>query len=608
MDKRWTLFLMMTLVIYLIFMPRLTSMKRGKETPGQETPVSPSDAEAGSLDGASRPTTGTLSRPDSLQAADADAPRSPAASMPGPKAGIIPVRSSLYEVDLTTRGGRPLRWDLVFPGGTSRHDTAATHALSLIEYSAADNDRELPLEVTFRELNSRMSFNDFNRMIFTAETRQLPNGDTEVLFTSPELEGLQIQKRYLFRTDSYLVDLDVTLRNNTESDIRLNDEDRGLGLSWGPGLGVMKSGEESLEKRYSRSFFGPEKGNPEGIKATDREQISTGEYIWGGLNTRFLVAAIIPMNEKAVSFRSVVRPSSLIQADGARRKGDVKPASITLWLGKAALPPNGENVFSFQVFVGPRKYQLLKNAGHNLERVMFYTHWGWMQWLCIILLYLLVWLNGIMNNYGLAIIGLTILVRAATFPLTYKGMKLQAKAMAEQVKIRPYMEEINQKYKDNPQMKNKKLMELYKEHGINPLGFMRGCLPMLLQMPIFIALYFLLSESFELRSARFLWISDLSGPDILYQFATPLPLIGRNLNILPVLMGLSQVLVSKYTSTAAADPNQKTMMYFFPIFFTFILYNLPSGLILYWLISNLIQAAQQIYINAQNKRERAAAA
>jgi YidC/Oxa1 family membrane protein insertase len=182
-------------------------------------------------------------------------------------------------------------------------------------------------------------------------------------------------------------------------------------------------------------------------------------------------------------------------------------------------------------------------------------------------------------------------------------MKLQAKAMAEQAKIRPYIEEINEKYKDNPQMKNKKIMELYKEHGINPLGFLRGCLPLLIQMPIFISLYFLLSETFELKGETFLWIRDLSGPDKLVTFGMTLPVIGRYLNLLPILMGVSQIFVSKYSSSAAADPSQKTMMYFFPIFFMFIVYNLSSGLVLYWLISNILQSGQQMIINKHMKQE-----
>jgi YidC/Oxa1 family membrane protein insertase len=175
--------------------------------------------------------------------------------------------------------------------------------------------------------------------------------------------------------------------------------------------------------------------------------------------------------------------------------------------------------------------------------------------------------------------------------------------MAEQAKLRPYIQELNEKYASNPQLKNKKLMELYKEHGINPLGFLRGCLPMFIQMPIFISLYFLLSESFELRGAGFLWIKDLSAPDHLIKFGISLPLLGEYLNLLPILMGVSQILVSRFTSSASADPSQKSMMYFFPIFFTFIVYSLSSGLVLYWLTSNFLQAGQQFIINKHMKKE-----
>ena len=146
-------------------------------------------------------------------------------------------------------------------------------------------------------------------------------------------------------------------------------------------------------------------------------------------------------------------------------------------------------------------------------------------------------------------------------------------------------------------------MELYKEHGINPLGFLRGCLPLFIQMPIFISLYFLLSESFELRGAGFLWIKDLSSPDQLFKFSVSLPFLGHYLNLLPILMGASQIIVSRFTASASVDPSQKTMMYFFPIFFTVIVYNLSSGLVLYWLTSNILQAGQQFIINKHMKKE-----
>ena len=282
-------------------------------------------------------------------------------------------------------------------------------------------------------------------------------------------------------------------------------------------------------------------------------------------------------------------------------------SSASLWLKKTTLPAGESHTYQFKLFVGPRKYNLLRESGHNLSSAMFYTHWWWVRGLCIILLHILHWLYGFLQNYGLAIIGLTLLVRIATYPLTHKGMKLQAKAMAEQAKIRPYIEELNEKYKDNPGLKNKKLMELYKEHGINPLGFIRGCLPLFIQMPIFISLYFLLSESFELRGAGFLWIKDLSSPDKLIAFGKALPILKwEYLNLLPILMGVSQILVSRFSSTAAADPSQKTMMYFFPLFFMFIVYNLSSGLVLYWLVSNILQAGQQFIINKHMKKEQAA--
>jgi YidC/Oxa1 family membrane protein insertase len=208
----------------------------------------------------------------------------------------------------------------------------------------------------------------------------------------------------------------------------------------------------------------------------------------------------------------------------------------------------------------------------------------------------------ITTSYGLAIIMLTLIVRAVTFPLTIKGMRIQAKAMAEQQKIKPQIEELNKKYKDNPGLKNKKLMELYKQHGINPLAPLRGCLPMLFQMPIFFALYILLMQSIELKGQEFLWIADLAAPDKLFTFDFTLPIIGSNFNLLPILMGMSQFITSKISmAKTSGDPMQRQFAIMFPLFFMLILYNFPSGLVLYWLISNMLQVGLQLLVNKNVK-------
>jgi len=609
MEKRWTFFLIITVLIYLFFMNQIARQQRERQRQ-KELAGTPETIEGGKEQGkisteADMGTTVTRPRAEIPSGEKRLTTPAPPREKEQEKETIIPIQTDLYRIELTNRGGRPARWDLL-KMSTGGKDEQTTHIASIVEPLNDDVDRELPSEVDFREYNSRQSYSLLNRLLFKHQLTHLPNGDIDVLFTSPLQEGVSITKRFLFRKNSYLTDLTITLHNNTKGDIVINDDGRGLGVSWGPGFGQLFNIQDTYEKRYASSVYSLTNGITKGLRPSETAQNVTGEVVWGGQNTRFLLAAIIPTGEKGVAFTSVIRPKNIINPGSQERIPQLPPASATIWTKKTTLPADGLRTQTYKIFAGPREYNLLKRSGFELSRAMFYTHWGWMRALCILLLYILDWLHGLLNNYGVSIIGLTIIVRIITLFPTYKGMKIQAKAMAEQAKIRPLIEALNEKYKDNPQLKNKKLMELYKEHGINPLGFLRGCLPLLLQMPIFIALYFLLSESSELRGAGFLWIKDLAAPDRLVSFGTPLPLLGSYLNFLPILMGISQVFVSMFSSTAVADPNQKMMTYFFPIFFTFILYNLSSGLILYWLVSNILQAAQQFYINRHMKKEKAA--
>jgi len=599
MDKRWTLFLMITIMILMVFNMKVKQrqLELAKKQAAQlETEMPSSTSQTGEDTG----TTATISKPGetaSLKTREKDI------EAPGQAETLIPVRTDLFVIELSTRGGRPSRWDLINTSPLQDRDKTATQAISLIEHLGVEQDRELPLELDFREYNAVKTFSMINRMILEHETITRENGDVELLFNSPSIEGMSLTKRYVFHQGSYMSDFSVTLNNLTDSNITIDDGGRGLGVSWGPGLGLVTSVQDPYEKRYISSVYCLQGGKTNNFRAAEKVQEISGDIMWGGQNTRFLLAVIIPLEEKGASFSSVVRSKNLLDQDGNKRSLPIQPATSILWLKKTILPSHGSKTFSFKIYTGPRNYSLLKKSGYELASSMFYTHWGWLRFLCIILLYILKWLNGLLHNYGGAIIGLTILVRIVTYPLTHKGMKLQAKAMAEQAKLRPYIEEINEKYKNNPQMKNKKVMDLYKEHGINPLGFLRGCLPLLIQMPIFISLYFLLSETFELKGEKFLWIRDLSAPDKLVTFGMSFPVIGRYLNLLPILMGVSQIFVSKYSSSTSADPNQKTMMYFFPIFFMFIVYNLSSGLVLYWLVSNILQAGQQMIINKHMKQE-----
>jgi YidC/Oxa1 family membrane protein insertase len=215
-------------------------------------------------------------------------------------------------------------------------------------------------------------------------------------------------------------------------------------------------------------------------------------------------------------------------------------------------------------------------------------------WLESILKFFLVTFYRVIPNYGVAILLLTLLIKAILYPLTHKSYESTSKMQA----LSPKMEALKEKYKDNSQKLNQEMAELYKKEGVNPLG---GCLPMLFQIPVFIALYGLLNSHFDLRGATFIagWINDLSSPESIWNFAPfRIPILGwSDLRLLPILFVGTQLLSARFMQQPSSASNKNTMLltYGMPLFFFFILYDMPSGLLLYWTAMNLLTTLQQVY-------------
>ncbi len=227
-------------------------------------------------------------------------------------------------------------------------------------------------------------------------------------------------------------------------------------------------------------------------------------------------------------------------------------------------------------YIGPKEYKTLKAIDPVLVNAV---EFGWFTFAAKPLFAILMWLYEHIGNWGWAIIALTALVRLVLYPLTYKGMV----SMQKMKEISPKVKELQQKYKGDPQRMNAAVMELYKKHGANPLG---GCLPMLLQIPVFFAIYRVLLNAVELQGAPWiLWVNDLSRMDPTF--------------ILPILMGASMYYQQKLTPTNFTDPMQEKVMKFLPVIFTFFFVTFPSGLVLYWFVNNLFSIAQQMIINKQ---------
>lgn len=325
-----------------------------------------------------------------------------------------------------------------------------------------------------------------------------------------------------------------------------------------------------------------------------RQEVRTGPVEWAAAKNKYFVQILQPLTAPAMgvdgAFERVVSEKEREDPNFRVRRSDPAAVAVRLQFSGGMLAPEGEPlVREFDYYAGPKRYDLLRALTHRRVDVM---EFGFFGGLSRILLVVLNKIYGVIPNYGVAIILLTILVRIVFWPITHKGTQ-SMKRMAE---IQPLMKEVREKYKD-PQRQQKEMMELYKRHKINPLG---GCLPMLVQIPVFIALFRMLGSAIELRFAPFLWVNDLSEPENL--LAGMIPLIG-SLNILPLLMTVTQMWQQKLTP-AAGDPSQQKMMQWMPIMMLVFFYHFAAGLVLYW-TTNQVLMILQLYLQ-KYRREHAA--
>ena len=321
--------------------------------------------------------------------------------------------------------------------------------------------------------------------------------------------------------------------------------------------------------RGSRGGFGcGGSQSAQGLPAVKNIALDGGSK-WIAVKNRFFVTALSGGDQENDGFtthisRDTKSASYALKSVAAEARFSSLPAKRTL---------------SF--YAGPKKQKLLWDLG--MKDVMEFGMW---RWLCYPLVYVLNFFHGIVPNYGVAIIFLTVLVKFLFWPLTHKSTV----GMRKMQEIQPLMKEIQTKYKDNPQRLQQETWALYKEHKVNPMS---SCLPMLIQIPVFIALFNVLRSAVELRYAPFLWIADLSEPEGL--FASWFP-IGGGLNLLPILMAASTALQSAFTPSSGDAKQQRMMMVFMPLMMLFMFYSFPSALSLYWFLSNLISIAQMWWI------------
>jgi YidC/Oxa1 family membrane protein insertase len=262
---------------------------------------------------------------------------------------------------------------------------------------------------------------------------------------------------------------------------------------------------------------------------------------------------------------------------------------------------------SFIVYAGPKDRDILGATPYQLDEILFNGLWNWLRWISLLLMSVLDWLHRWLASWGLAILALAVVVRILIFPIAQVALKKNAKMVADQAKLKPLIKEAQARHKGDLVKSHESTMEIYREHGVNPHAAFGGCLPVLIQIPIFVALFNLLGQDIGLRGASFLGIDDLSKPDQLFALGFTIPLLGSHFNLLPVIMGVSMVMVTNLTTPPGADSAQKRSqnrnMSILAIVFFLLFYPFPSGLLLYWITSNLLQFLQQRYVNKAIARE-----
>lgn len=396
---------------------------------------------------------------------------------------------------------------------------------------------------------------------------------TGYVYSATRPDGVRITKEFVPGQGTVLPHIVVTATNPSRRPVVLAP----WTLSVGPGLGTVATEKANNLKLTRVIGLTIEPGGLNGKIEAMKPGVHPGPYRWVAVDNHYFLAAILPSFEH-------FEPASASA-----------PAELTLTAKPVTLTAGGSFTWEIPYYLGSKGYNWLSRYGFGLERSVD-LGWGFIAPIGRTMLSSLMWLHGLIGNWGWAIIALTLILQCILAPLTYKSLK----AAAMMRKVQPEIQRLQARYKDDPTRLNQEMMALYKKGGANPLG---GCLPMLAQMPIFYGLYDALRNAWELHGAGWiLWVKDLSAPDRFLHIPGAVPFFGNSwVPLLPLIMGGLMFLQSKL-NPPAGDPAQQQMMMFMPLIFTFMFLKFPAGLVLYWLtnslVSTLIQLAMRDRLNA----------
>jgi YidC/Oxa1 family membrane protein insertase len=500
---------------------------------------------------------GTVTRQSSEQApVAAEAPEFPAPARLEnlPEASRqereVVVETENYQAVFTSSGGRLKAFHL-----KQYRDTPAADSpqVSLVE---AEKSALATLRTTGLDGFDLLSEANFSLASDESLIALASGEERQIVFSAATAQGLRVDKIYTVRNGRYDLDLQVRITNLAAQPLR-----GAINLS------LVQPWDESMaEGRYT--FVGPavlDDGKVHTYKVEDLEEkpVQHGaEAVWTLFERKYFMLAAVPLADAGERYR--------IDKVGETVVNSIVSAERVLNPGEGAQ-------FDYLLYFGPRDLEILKNIDHQLEKAIDFGFFGV---IARPLLVVLKFFYQYVGNYGLAIILLTFIIKMLFWPLTQKSYQ----SMKGMQNLQPQMQKIREKFKTDKERMNREIMELYKNNRVNPMG---GCLPMVVQIPVFFALYKVLLGTIELRHSPFIfWIQDLSAKDPYY--------------ITPIIMGVT-MFVQQKMSPSTMDPNQAKIFMFMPIIFTFMFLNFPSGLVLYWMVNNLLTILQQWFVNRQTK-------
>jgi YidC/Oxa1 family membrane protein insertase len=476
---------------------------------------------------------------------------------------LVKVETDFYQATFSTKGANLISF-----------------VLKEYEYSDGNKIEVIPQEAP-RALNIDFPLSglELDKLNFSSEEKEVFVNKVDsvkiLIFTLDMGNGSIITKRYIFYHNHYDFDLFIGMQG-----IKDLNPGRQYILSWESGVGVTETnrkedlgyfeayammGEELVkEKKFQRP-----KDSDTGILKEER----SGDTQWAATRSKYFLASLVPLSRNGSGF-----VTEGIQTKTSNENEIIEDKRIGISI-EMNIPAQDAFQDSFMVYVGPIDYRILKSYNLGLDKIVN-LGWKYIRPFSIFVLWIFINLYKLFANYGVVIIIFTGLMKVVFHPLTHKSVKAQAKMQ----EVQPLINELREKYKKDPQRLNQEIMKLYKEYKVNPFG---GCLPLLLQMPLFWALFTICKSTIELRQANFVfWLNDLSQMD--------------PYRILPIIMAATMFWQQKIT---IKDPKQKAMVYFMPILFFFFFQSFPAGLTLYWTFFNIFSLIEQYYIKWQGRAQ-----